>query len=138
MVESADSSPPGGARVEKLWYYTIRSSQIQIARYESNKIQPKISPITQVKTHVQLDTSKTFLTSKDMKNQAVKETRRERKRFSQFKEDSDLVKEENSLSNKSNTDDSTKFVGFRQNGNFEAVEIVNFRHTRYLHEDKTI
>ncbi|KAK6941905.1 hypothetical protein RJ641_027282 [Dillenia turbinata] len=59
---------------------------------------------------------KSTVTSKDTKSQAVKETGGKRKRSSQVKEGSDSVKEENGLSNKSSTDDSTKSIGCRQNG----------------------
>ncbi|XP_022742651.1 uncharacterized protein LOC111293877 [Durio zibethinus] len=53
---------------------------------------------------------------KEMKNQAATENGRKRKRSMQAKENIDSVKKENVITTKSSTDDSTKFVGYRQNG----------------------
>ncbi|XVF07336.1 hypothetical protein REPUB_Repub06bG0129800 [Reevesia pubescens] len=53
---------------------------------------------------------------KEMKNQVATENRRKRKRSIQAKENMDSVKKENGITTKSSTDDSTKSVGYRQNG----------------------
>ncbi|KAK9289618.1 hypothetical protein L1049_007775 [Liquidambar formosana] len=60
------------------------------------------------------ENAKGSVASKDVKNQAATENGRKRKRSSQVKENS--VKEENGVGTKSNTNDSIKSVGFRQNG----------------------
>ncbi|OMO55189.1 hypothetical protein COLO4_36144 [Corchorus olitorius] len=54
------------------------------------------------------------ITIKDMK--AVTENGRKRKRSVPAKENIDSVKKENGITTKSSTDDSTKSVGYRQNG----------------------
>ena len=53
---------------------------------------------------------------KDMKNLAATENGRKRKRTMQAEENMDSVKKENVITTKSSTDESTKFVGYRQNG----------------------
>ncbi|XWS56203.1 hypothetical protein CRYUN_Cryun09bG0066000 [Craigia yunnanensis] len=53
---------------------------------------------------------------KEMKNLAATENGRKRKRSMLAKESIDLLKKENVITTKSSTDDSTKFVGYRQNG----------------------
>ncbi|XVE61239.1 hypothetical protein DITRI_Ditri06bG0023600 [Diplodiscus trichospermus] len=53
---------------------------------------------------------------KEMKNQAALENGRKRKRSTLSKENMDSVKKENGITTKSSTDDSTKSVGYRQNG----------------------
>ncbi|XWS66425.1 hypothetical protein CRYUN_Cryun05aG0198200 [Craigia yunnanensis] len=53
---------------------------------------------------------------KEMKNQAATENGRKRKRSMQTEENIDSVKKENVITTKSSTDDSTKFVGYRQIG----------------------
>ncbi|XVF56026.1 hypothetical protein PTKIN_Ptkin06aG0083700 [Pterospermum kingtungense] len=53
---------------------------------------------------------------KEMKNQAATENGRKRKRSMPAKENMDSVKKENGITTKSSTDDSTKSVGYRQNG----------------------
>ncbi|OMO63054.1 hypothetical protein CCACVL1_22507 [Corchorus capsularis] len=54
------------------------------------------------------------ITIKDMK--ALTENGRKRKRSVPAKENIDSVKKENGIATKSSTDDSTKSVGYRQNG----------------------
>ncbi|XP_022766780.1 uncharacterized protein LOC111311562 [Durio zibethinus] len=53
---------------------------------------------------------------KEMKNQAATENGRKRKRSMQAKENIDSVKKENGITTKLTTGDSTKSVGYRQNG----------------------
>ncbi|KAF8398476.1 hypothetical protein HHK36_017405 [Tetracentron sinense] len=59
---------------------------------------------------------KTVISSKEMKGPVSAENGKKRKRYSQAKENPDSVKEENGVGTRSNTDDSTKSNGFRQNG----------------------
>ncbi|KAE8726599.1 NADPH-dependent thioredoxin reductase 3-like [Hibiscus syriacus] len=54
--------------------------------------------------------------AKEMKNQAATENGRKRKRSIQAKENIDSIKKANGVTTKSSTDDSTKPVGYRQNG----------------------
>ncbi|KAK8977307.1 hypothetical protein V6N11_030626 [Hibiscus sabdariffa] len=54
--------------------------------------------------------------AKEMENQAAKENGRKRKRSIQAKENIDSIKKGNGVSTKSSIDDSTKPVGYRQNG----------------------
>ncbi|PPR98016.1 hypothetical protein GOBAR_AA22652 [Gossypium barbadense] len=51
-----------------------------------------------------------------MKSQAATENGRKRKRSMQSKENLDSVKKEICITAKSSTDDSSKSVGYRQNG----------------------
>lgn len=60
--------------------------------------------------------AKDHVSSKDMKNQSALENRRKRKRSAKVKESIKSVKEDKSIETKANLDDSTKSVGFRQNG----------------------
>ncbi|KAL4273996.1 hypothetical protein GQ457_13G011580 [Hibiscus cannabinus] len=54
--------------------------------------------------------------AKEMKNQAATENGRKRKRSMQTRENIDSIKKGNGVTTKSSTDDSTKLVGYRQNG----------------------
>ncbi|EXB93645.1 hypothetical protein L484_018031 [Morus notabilis] len=54
--------------------------------------------------------------AKNLKYQGAVENGRKRKGSAQVKENMDSVKEENGIETKSAPDDTTKFVGFRQNG----------------------
>ncbi|XP_038696112.1 uncharacterized protein LOC119993181 [Tripterygium wilfordii] len=60
--------------------------------------------------------AKDSITTKDMKNQAAIMNGRKRKRSAHLKENLDTVKEETAVGTKLSSDDSTKTVGFRQNG----------------------
>lgn len=62
------------------------------------------------------ESAKSSVLNKDTKNQGAAENGRKRKRSSQVKENSDSVKEENGVGNKTNANDAIKSVGFRQNG----------------------
>ncbi|KAL3534198.1 hypothetical protein ACH5RR_002659 [Cinchona calisaya] len=62
------------------------------------------------------ESAKTSVLNKDGKNQPAAENGRKRKRPTQVKENSESVKEENGVGNKTNTNDAMKSVGFRQNG----------------------
>ncbi|GMJ02307.1 hypothetical protein like AT3G57930 [Hibiscus trionum] len=61
---------------------------------------------------------KGLVPAKEMENQAATENGRKRKRSMQAKENIDSIKKGNgvTLTTKSSTDDSTKSVGYRQNG----------------------
>ncbi|XP_008240950.1 PREDICTED: uncharacterized protein LOC103339432 [Prunus mume] len=63
-----------------------------------------------------VEDAKIYVSSKDMKNQSAIENGRKRKRSAQVKENIKSVKEDKNVETKSNLDDSTKSVGFRQNG----------------------
>lgn len=56
------------------------------------------------------------ISRKDVKKQAITETRRKRKRSAQVKENTDSVAIESGIGTKSSPDDSTKSAGLRQNG----------------------
>ncbi|KAK4581677.1 hypothetical protein RGQ29_025028 [Quercus rubra] len=60
--------------------------------------------------------AKVNISRKDMKNQNTIENGRKRKRSAQVKENISSVGGENGIGKKSSPDDSTKSVGFRQNG----------------------
>ncbi|KAG8646834.1 uncharacterized protein LOC110622344 [Manihot esculenta] len=60
--------------------------------------------------------SKDSISSKDVKNHAVAENGRKRKRPALIKENSDSVKETNVVGTKLSTDNSIVNIGFRQNG----------------------
>ena len=62
------------------------------------------------------ENGKAGIISKDRKSPSAAENGKKRKRNSQVKEKPDSVKEENGVSTRSSTDDSTKSNGFRQNG----------------------
>ncbi|XP_050224066.1 uncharacterized protein LOC126673811 [Mercurialis annua] len=63
------------------------------------------------------ENGKTSLASKETKSLIMTENGKKRKRYSQPKEKSESVlKEENGISTRSSTDDSTKSNGFRHNG----------------------
>lgn len=62
------------------------------------------------------ENAKPVISTKEMKSPSTAENGKKRKRFSQVKEKSDSVKEENSNGTRSSTDDSTKSNGFRHNG----------------------
>eukprot|EP00262_Sarcandra_glabra_P007326 TRINITY_DN20049_c0_g1_i1.p1 TRINITY_DN20049_c0_g1~~TRINITY_DN20049_c0_g1_i1.p1 ORF type:complete len:139 (+),score=42.41 TRINITY_DN20049_c0_g1_i1:294-710(+) len=62
------------------------------------------------------DDSKAAISSKETKSQATVENGKKRKRYSQVKENVDSSKDEKSVGTKSNTDESIKSNGFRQNG----------------------
>ncbi|MBA0793315.1 hypothetical protein Gohar_017731 [Gossypium harknessii] len=59
---------------------------------------------------------KVSVLTKEIKNQAVTENGRKRKRSMQAKENIDSIKKGNGITTKSSTDDATKSVGYRQNG----------------------
>ncbi|BFG38235.1 hypothetical protein CerSpe_245090 [Prunus speciosa] len=63
-----------------------------------------------------VEDAKIYVSSKDMKNQSAIENGRKRKRSAQVKENIKSVKEDKNVETKSSLDDSTKSVGFRQNG----------------------
>ncbi|KAI5318591.1 hypothetical protein PRUPE_7G074700 [Prunus persica] len=63
-----------------------------------------------------VEEAKIYVSSKDMKNQSAIENGRKRKRSAQVKENIKSVKEDKNVETKSSLDDSTKSVGFRQNG----------------------
>lgn len=54
--------------------------------------------------------------SKEMKGSAAMENGKKRKRYSQVKENSDSILEENSAGVRSNSEELTRTNGFRQNG----------------------
>ncbi|KDP25141.1 hypothetical protein JCGZ_22676 [Jatropha curcas] len=62
------------------------------------------------------ENGKTGITSKEIKSPIAAENGKKRKRYSQAKEKPDSVKEENGVTTRSSTDDSTKSNGFRHNG----------------------
>ncbi|CAB4281775.1 unnamed protein product [Prunus armeniaca] len=62
------------------------------------------------------ENGKAGIASKEIKSPSVAENGKKRKRYSQVKEKSDSVKEENGIGTRSSTDDSTKSNGFRHNG----------------------
>ncbi|XP_057483390.1 uncharacterized protein LOC130770102 [Actinidia eriantha] len=62
------------------------------------------------------DNTKNGVLSKETKSSITAENGKKRKRNSQAKEKSDLVKLENGVGTRSSTDDSTKSNGFRHNG----------------------
>ncbi|KAK3227253.1 hypothetical protein Dsin_007115 [Dipteronia sinensis] len=62
------------------------------------------------------DDKKGSVSTKDIKIQAATANGRKRKRSTQAKEDKDFNKHENGIALKPSSDDSTKSVGFRQNG----------------------
>nr|KJB16350.1 hypothetical protein B456_002G225200 [Gossypium raimondii] len=59
---------------------------------------------------------KVSVLTKEIKNQAVTENGRKRKRSMQAKENIDSIKKGNGITTKSSTDEATKSVGYRQNG----------------------
>ncbi|KAK2651284.1 hypothetical protein Ddye_018773 [Dipteronia dyeriana] len=62
------------------------------------------------------DDKKGSISTKDIKIQAATANGKKRKRSTQAKEDKDFNKHENGIALKPSSDDSTKSVGFRQNG----------------------
>ncbi|XVF75876.1 hypothetical protein PTKIN_Ptkin13bG0222100 [Pterospermum kingtungense] len=68
------------------------------------------------KTEEDVEDVKGSLPIKEMKNQAAIENGKKRKKSMQAEENSDSLKKENVMTTKSSTGDSTKFVGYRQNG----------------------
>ncbi|TXG57695.1 hypothetical protein EZV62_015524 [Acer yangbiense] len=62
------------------------------------------------------DEKKGSIPTKDIKIQAATTNGRKRKRSTQAKEDKDFNKHENGIALKPSSDDSTKSVGFQQNG----------------------
>ncbi|XP_062015328.1 uncharacterized protein LOC133731899 [Rosa rugosa] len=63
-----------------------------------------------------IENAKAGISSKEIKSPSAAENGKKRKRYSQAKEKSDSVKEENGNGTRSSTDDSTKSNGFRHNG----------------------
>lgn len=63
-----------------------------------------------------IENDKAGISTKEMKGSPVAENGKKRKRYSQVKEKSDSVNEENGVGTRSSTDDSTKSNGFRHNG----------------------
>ncbi|XP_015875934.1 uncharacterized protein LOC107412633 [Ziziphus jujuba] len=62
------------------------------------------------------ENAKAGISTKEMKSPPAAENGKKRKRYSQVKEKSDSVNEENGVGTRSSTDDSTKSNGFRHNG----------------------
>ncbi|KAL5566531.1 hypothetical protein UlMin_030417 [Ulmus minor] len=62
------------------------------------------------------ENAKSGITTKEMKSPSSAENGKKRKRFSQGKEKSDSVKDENGNGTRSSTEDSAKSNGFRHNG----------------------
>ncbi|OMO68964.1 hypothetical protein CCACVL1_19741 [Corchorus capsularis] len=62
------------------------------------------------------ENGKAGIISKERKSPSAAENGKKRRRNSQVKEKSDLVKEENGVGTRSSTNDSTKSNGFRHNG----------------------
>ncbi|KAF3449147.1 hypothetical protein FNV43_RR09875 [Rhamnella rubrinervis] len=58
------------------------------------------------------ENAKAGISTKEMKSSPVAENGKKRKRYSQVKEKSDSVNEENGVGTRSSTDDSTKSNGF--------------------------
>lgn len=62
------------------------------------------------------ENAKAGIATKEVKSSPVAENGKKRKRYSQVKEKSDSVNEENGVATRSSTDDLTKSNGFRHNG----------------------
>ncbi|PON51687.1 rho GTPase-activating gacO-like protein [Trema orientale] len=62
------------------------------------------------------ENGKAVISTKEVKSPTAAENGKKRKRYSQVKEKSDSVKEENGNGTRSSADDSTKSNGFRHNG----------------------
>ncbi|KAK6925692.1 hypothetical protein RJ641_007411 [Dillenia turbinata] len=60
--------------------------------------------------------AKNGITTKDVKGPVAAENGKKRRRYPQVKDSPESIKEENGISNRSSTDDSTKSNGFRHSG----------------------
>ncbi|XP_010265854.1 PREDICTED: uncharacterized protein LOC104603501 [Nelumbo nucifera] len=63
------------------------------------------------------ENTKPAVSTKEVKSQAITENGKKRKKYSQTKENSDSVKEENGIGSRLSTDNSIKSNGYRLNGN---------------------